>query len=109
MPIIDGAGRFTPPGPHETSHFVEHVRTQHLSVGTYSLPAGGIDDQTPHREDEIYVVMGGRATFVDDHGATAVSAGDTVLVPAGVEHRFVDITEELRLLVLFAPPYRSST
>jgi mannose-6-phosphate isomerase-like protein (cupin superfamily) len=107
MPIIAGAGRFIAPEPNEATHYVEHLRTTHLSVGTYSLPVGAVDDQSPHHEDEIYVVTAGRATFVDDHGAMPVVAGDTIVVAAGVEHRFVDIVDELSLVVVFAPPYRS--
>ena len=59
-------------------------------------------DQTPHTEDEIYVVTAGRARFVE-RGDRVERAGDTIFVAAGVEHRFVDITEDLALVVVFAP------
>jgi mannose-6-phosphate isomerase-like protein (cupin superfamily) len=109
MAIIDGAGQFHAPDPGQATHFAEHLRTGQLSVGTYSLPAGGHDDQTPHREDEVYVVTRGAATFVDDSGSTPVGVGDTIVVAAGVPHRFVDITDDLCLVVVFAPPYHSQT
>jgi hypothetical protein len=35
----------------------------------------------------------------------AAVLGSVVFVPAGEEHRFVDITEELTLLVVFGPAY----
>ena len=57
---IVGAGRFHRP-EEGSAHWVEHVRSNHLSVGTYSLAAAGTDDQVPHSEDEIYVVTAGRA------------------------------------------------
>ena len=60
--IIDGAGRFADPGP-EGTHWVEHLRSEHLSVGTYSIAAGSDDAQVPHREDEIYLVTAGTARF----------------------------------------------
>jgi mannose-6-phosphate isomerase-like protein (cupin superfamily) len=107
MPVIAPAGRFTAPAPFELTHFAEHVRTGDLSLGTYSLPAGSTDDQTPHSEDEIYVVTSGQATFVDASGPTPIAMGDTIFVPAGAEHRFVDIVEDLCLVVVFAPAYRS--
>ena len=66
-----------------------------------------MDDQSPHSEDEIYVVTAGRATFVDDSGPTPIGPGHTIFVAAGVDHRFVDIIEELSLVVVFAPPYGS--
>jgi mannose-6-phosphate isomerase-like protein (cupin superfamily) len=76
-------------------------------VGTYSIPAGGLDDQGPHREDEIYVVQAGAALLVTDSGTAPVRAGSVVFVPAGERHRFTDVREDLALLVIFAPPYGS--
>ena len=100
MQVIAGAGAFTGAG---APHWVEQLRVPDLSVGTYSIPAGGVDDQTPHGEDEIYVCTGGRAVLRTPSGDAAVSPGVVLYVPAEEEHRFVDITEDLSLLVLFAP------
>ena len=86
-------------------NYLETLRTKDMSVGTYSIPVGGVDDQIPHREDEVYVVTGGRARIVTPDAAAEVSPGSVVFVAAGEEHRFVDVTEDLTLLVLFAPPY----
>ena len=104
--IIKGAGVWTHPG-EAGNDWVEQLRTADLSVGTYCIPAGGVDDQSPHTEDEIYVVTAGRARLVTDDGTADLKPGDVVFVPAGEEHRFVDITEDLALLVVFAPAYRS--
>jgi mannose-6-phosphate isomerase-like protein (cupin superfamily) len=84
-----------------------HASSDDLSLGTYSIPAGGLDDQTPHTEDEIYVVQAGRATLVTPSGTAAVGPGSVVFVPAGETHSFTDITEDLALVVVFAPPYGS--
>lgn len=78
-----------------------------LSVGTYSIPAGGLDDKTPHTEDEIYLVAAGRARIVTPTGSAKVSPGSVICVPAGEEHEFVDFTEDLALVVVFAPPDQS--
>ena len=102
MPIIRDGGRFGAPGGD--AHYVEHLRSADLSVGTYSIPVGAVDGQSPHAEDEIYVVTAGRATFVDADGTVEVSAGDVIYVAAGAEHRFTDVTEDLALAVIFAPP-----
>lgn len=104
MRIIDGAGRYTEGRPN---HYVEHLRVPDLSLGTYSIPAGGVDDQSPHTEDEVYVVTAGRARLVTDAGEAPVGPGDVIFVAAGEAHRFVDVTEDLALLVVFAPAYRS--
>ena len=106
MRLVEGAGEFTSPDA-APNHYVEQLRVAELSVGTYSIPAGSRDDQTAHTEDEIYVVQRGRARLVTDSGSVHVSPGSVVYVPAGQAHRFTDIADDLAILVLFAPPYRS--
>ena len=101
MPLIEGAGEFDAP-PGEVS-YVEQLRTDDLSVGTYSLAAGAVDRQSPHTEDEVYVVTGGRATFVDDSGRVEVGSGDVLFVRAGVAHHFEHVTANLGLVVVFGP------
>ncbi len=103
MQVIDGAGKFTQPVAPFGTHWVEQFRVPDLSVGTYSIPAGGTDDQDPHTEDEIYVVTAGRGGFESGGKRTGVEPGAVIFVAAGEVHRFVDITEDLALLVLFAP------
>jgi len=78
-----------------------------LSVGVYVLPAGGEDTQTPHREDEVYYVVRGRSRFRAGAEETAVGPGSLLFVRAGVDHRFVDVAEELVLVVFWAPPEKS--
>ncbi|HTZ45861.1 MAG TPA: cupin domain-containing protein [Jatrophihabitans sp.] len=103
MHLLSEAGRFTAPAPGEPRHWVEHLRSADLSVGTYSVPADGADLQQPHSEDEIYVVLSGRAVLEADSGRVPVSAGSVLFVPAGERHRFVEQTEPLAVLVVFAP------
>jgi mannose-6-phosphate isomerase-like protein (cupin superfamily) len=107
MQVIGDAGTYTPPGGGEPNHWIVHLSSDDLSLGTYSIPAGGLDDQTPHTEDEIYVVRAGRATLVTPSGTAAVGPGSVVFVPAGETHTFTDVTEGLALVVVFAPPYGS--
>jgi mannose-6-phosphate isomerase-like protein (cupin superfamily) len=84
--------------------YLEFVREESMSVGAYVLPAGAIDRQKPHTEDEVYVVLSGTALFTAGDQTRPVQRGDTLFVAAGVPHRFHDITDELRLIVVFAPP-----
>jgi mannose-6-phosphate isomerase-like protein (cupin superfamily) len=107
MEVIEEAGRYTPATGGEPNHWAEHLASADLSVGTYSIPAGGLDDQEPHCEDEIYVVRAGAATLVTDSGTAQVRPGSVIFVPAGEQHRFTDVREDLALLVIFAPPYGS--
>jgi drug/metabolite transporter (DMT)-like permease/mannose-6-phosphate isomerase-like protein (cupin superfamily) len=83
--------------------YLEFLREPSLSVGIYSLPAGGTDTQQPHTEDEVYYVVSGRATIKLGEEDRPVQAGSLVFVKAGVEHRFHTITEDLTTLVFFAP------
>jgi mannose-6-phosphate isomerase-like protein (cupin superfamily) len=83
----------------------EPLRAPAMSVGVYLLSAGSEDEQTPHHEDEIYYVVRGRATLRIGSSARAVAPGDCLFVAAGAIHRFEDITDDLELLVIFAPPY----
>jgi len=81
----------------------EFLRVPAMSAGLYVLPAGGTDRQKPHREDEIYYVMRGRARFKAGSENREVAAGSVIFVAAQVDHRFYDVTEELTVLVFFAP------
>jgi mannose-6-phosphate isomerase-like protein (cupin superfamily) len=83
--------------------YLEFLRVPALSAGLYVLPAGGDDPQSPHQEDEIYYVVRGRARMRVGSEDQAVSQGSIIFVAAAVEHRFYEITEELTVLVLFAP------
>jgi quercetin dioxygenase-like cupin family protein len=82
----------------------ELLRVPSLSLGLYRLKAGQSDEQQPHTEDEVYVVVRGRALFRAGGQEQAVAPGSVFFVERAVEHRFVDITEDLTVLVFFAPP-----
>ncbi len=86
----------------------EFLRVPTMSAGVYRLDAGAIDSQTPHGEDEIYVVLRGRGRFRSGSRDGAVSAGTVLFVPARQEHRFHSIEEALDLLVVFAPAEQSA-
>ncbi|HEX2911631.1 MAG TPA: cupin domain-containing protein [Chloroflexia bacterium] len=83
--------------------YLEFLRVPSMSLGLYALPAGGTDPQQPHTEDEIYYVLKGKATITVDREERPVQAGSVVFVKANVPHRFHSITEDLEVLVLFAP------
>jgi mannose-6-phosphate isomerase-like protein (cupin superfamily) len=83
--------------------YLEFLRVPAMSAGVYVLPVGGTDPQSPHKEDELYYVVRGRARMQAGSEDQAVSAGSVIFVAAGVQHRFYDITEELAVLVFFAP------
>jgi mannose-6-phosphate isomerase-like protein (cupin superfamily) len=83
--------------------YLEFLRVESLSAGLYFLPAGSTDPQDPHNEDEVYYVISGRAAINMDGDVRPVESGSVIFVGRKVEHRFVDITQDLEVLVLFAP------
>jgi mannose-6-phosphate isomerase-like protein (cupin superfamily) len=88
--------------------WAEVVRSGALSAGVYRVAAGAADGQSPHDEDEVYVVTAGRAELDVDGTRTAVRPGSVAYVPSRVPHRFVDVTEDLEVAVVFAPPESGS-
>jgi len=85
--------------------YVDFLASSKLSVGLAIWPAGSKDRQQPHREDEVYYVISGRGSIRVADEERAVRPGSLVFVAAGVEHRFYDIEEDLRVLVFWAPPH----
>lgn len=92
----------------QTQAYAEFLRVPAMSMGIYKLSAGGVDPQSPHTEDEAYYVVSGRANFEVEGETKAISPGMMLFVPAYADHRFKDITEDLTLIVFFAPAEGSS-
>ena len=83
--------------------YFEFLRVPDLSMGLYRLPAGGVDPQQPHSEDEAYYVVSGRGRVRVGGEDRLVMGGSVVYVAKTVEHQFHTIEEDLTLLVFFAP------
>ena len=81
----------------------EFLRVPDLSAGLYVLDAGATDPQSPHSEDELFYVVGGRGSITVGEETRNVEAGSLVFVAATVPHRFHDIVERLEILVVFGP------
>jgi uncharacterized protein YjlB len=62
------------------------------------------DSQTPHRQDELYVVASGSGEFVSAGQRTSFEAGDVLFAPAGVEHRFEHFSNDFATWVVFYGP-----
>jgi mannose-6-phosphate isomerase-like protein (cupin superfamily) len=94
--LVDRQARLSDP-------YVEFIRHPDISVGLYVLPAGAIDRQSPHGEDEVYYVVEGRGRITVGKEVREVSPGSVVHVARTVPHRFHDIVEDMHILVVFAP------
>ena len=83
--------------------YLEFLRVPGLSLGLYVLLPGGTDTQQPHGEDEVYHVTRGYGRFRLGEDDRAVQPGNILFAPAGEPHRFHSVTDEMHILVFFAP------
>lgn len=83
--------------------YLEFLRQPSMSLGVYALPVGTADPQSPHSEDEVYFVHSGRGQIRINEEDFNVEPGSVVFVGKQVPHRFHSITEDLQVLVFFAP------
>jgi len=82
--------------------YLEFLHVPSMSAGLYVLPAGGVDTQEPHKADELYYIVSGRASLEVGSESRTVEAGTVLYVEANVEHRFHTIEEDLTILVYYA-------
>lgn len=61
----------------------------------------GVDSQTPHSKDEVYVVFSGSGTFFDGRQRYPFKAGDVLFVPANTAHAFEKFTDDFVTWVVF--------
>ena len=59
------------------------------------------NQQTPHAQDEIYVIIRGRGVLIHDGKRDLFESGDILFVAAGTEHHYEDFTEDLALWRVF--------
>lgn len=91
LPDETAAMRFAQPFQHGT-----------MRLGLYA-PRGS-DSQTPHAQDELYVVVAGSGTFVKGGEERRFAPNDVIFVEAGADHRFLDFTPDFAAWVVFWGP-----
>ena len=89
------------PGPNG-ERFAKVLGNGSMEVEVYA-PRGS-EPQPSHTRDELYVVVSGNGEFVNGPGRHPFGPGDVLFVPAGVEHRFEDFTDDLVVWVVFYGP-----
>ena len=78
------------------------IRHGSMRVGVYA--PRGHDDQTPHTQDELYIVIAGTGTFLRGGERIPFKPGTLLFVPAAMEHRFVDFSDDFSVWVVFWGP-----
>lgn len=85
----------------------QHRFTTVMRYGTMSVEyyAPKIKDlQTPHLQDELYIIISGKSIFMRDDKQVRCMSGDVLFVPAGVKHRFENFTDDFATWVIFYGP-----
>jgi mannose-6-phosphate isomerase-like protein (cupin superfamily) len=60
-----------------------------------------IDTQTPHKQDELYIIAKGSGSFYRDGEMVNFNTGDVIFVPAGMPHHFENFTPDFATWVIF--------
>ena len=94
-----------PPSPGRASS----LHMQHGSMQLRFYAPKGVDAQTPHTQDEIYIVASGHGAVVsgpseDRLERRTFGPGDAIFVAAAHVHRFVDFSDDFATWVVFWGP-----
>lgn len=63
-----------------------------------------VDTQTPHKQDEIYVIIKGHSAFFRNGERISCKKNDVLFVPAGMEHYFENFSDDFATWVIFYGP-----
>lgn len=90
--------------PDDTDTFRFHYGLKHgsMKVGLYAPRHE--DKQSPHRQDELYIVINGTGDFVKNGARIAFKPGDVLFVEAFTEHRFENFSADFATWVIFWGP-----
>lgn len=86
-----------------TRHF-DRVWQRDGDIAVELYRPGARDLQVPHDRDELYVVARGSGTFRRGDELVEFTAGDLLLVPAWMEHRFETYSDDFATWVIFYGP-----
>lgn len=78
-----------------------------LAHGTMSVEVyapRGHDPQTPHEQDELYIVLQGRAVLEVEGERQDAPSGTVLFVPAHARHRFHELSADFAAWVVFWGP-----
>ncbi|OYQ35297.1 hypothetical protein CHU95_08765 [Niveispirillum lacus] len=81
-------------------HYV--IRHGSMKAGLYA--PNDRDEQGPHQQDELYVVLTGTGRFEKAGRVVDFGPGDLIFVEAGVEHHFTVFSADFTCWALFWGP-----
>lgn len=88
----------------EESEFPFKVVMKHGSMSVEYYAPEKTDMQTPHKQDELYVIIKGDGFFMRNGERVSCKKGDLLFVPAGMEHCFENFSDDFATWVIFYGP-----
>lgn len=85
----------------EEHEFPFTVMMKHGTMTIEYFAPQEVDTQTPHKQDEIYVIIKGHSSFYRNGEKTTCKKNDILFVPAGMEHRFENFSDDFATWVIF--------
>jgi len=85
----------------DEAKFLEFLNVPSMSCAVYHLPKGCNDMQSPHAEDEVYVVLSGKGSLKVDDQHHDIEPGTVLFVRANTIHSFFDIEQDLTVMAMF--------
>jgi len=95
IPLDDALASLT----KSRSLFFQLFNAKNISIEIYKPEQ--VDLQAPHDREELYVIISGSGTFRLKDETFRFKAGDLLLVPQGVAHRFENFTDDFVTWVIF--------
>ena len=77
------------------------ILLQHGSLQVEYFAPREVDTQNPHEQDELYFITSGHSDFYRNGEMLKCAKGDMLFVPAGMEHRFVNFSNDFATWVIF--------
>ena len=79
----------------------EFLRTPSLSCSIYHVPTGSDEMSKAHEEDELYLILEGKARLRVEDTVHDVKQGTLMYVHAACDHSYFDVEESITALVFF--------
>ena len=84
------------------------VGAENLEVRITEVPPGKAHELHKHDVEEVFIVLSGKGTHMENGTKLDIAPNDVIYVPAGASHRHECTGNEPRkAIVIFAPPTQS--
>lgn len=83
----------------DNNRFVEVMEDGEMAVEYYAPKLA--DEQQPHTKDELYIIASGSSGFYRNGETIECKQGDVIFVPAQMEHRFLNFSDDFATWVIF--------